>query len=435
MRALFWLLLLFVSAVTLALLAGNNQVMLTMYLPPNTAIDFSLNFALAAIICTFAILLILLRSASALRKLPQKARRWRIQQRERAMHAHMLDALSHYLAGRFARARKSAQHALRHESELYDTTGAHSEPADTPLPYRQQLRTQAHFIVAQSSHALQDQPARDQAMQQAQQEAASVRGETAQETRDGLHLRAASWLLDDHAPHQALQQLNALPQGASRRVQALRIKLKAARRLGQSKLALETGRTLVRHKAFSEEAGKAIMAKLASDMIASASDPQQLETFWKKLDKTERAQPDVALQAAQRMIALQGNIEQARIWLLPVWELYAAQPENLSPKQRSQLINALQSSDQAIDNTWLQRIEAAHLRAPQHAELQYLMGMACLQRQLWGKAQQLLTQATKGLQNDPALLRNAWRALARIAETRQDTAQASAAWKQAALVE
>ncbi len=55
MRALFWLLLLFVSAVTLALLAGNNQVMLTMYLPPNTAIDFSLNFALAAIICTFAI--------------------------------------------------------------------------------------------------------------------------------------------------------------------------------------------------------------------------------------------------------------------------------------------------------------------------------------------------------------------------------------------
>ena len=351
------------------------------------------------------------------------------------MHAHMLDALSHYLAGRFARARKSAQHALRHESELYDTTGAHSEPADTPLPYRQQLRTQAHFIVAQSSHALQDQPARDQAMHQAQQEAASVRGETAQETRDGLHLRAASWLLDDHAPHQALQQLNALPQGASRRVQALRIKLKAARRLGQSKLALETGRTLVRHKAFSEEAGKAIMAKLASDMIASASDPQQLETFWKKLDKTERAQPDVALQAAQRMIALQGNIEQARIWLLPVWELYAAQPENLSPKQRSQLINALQSSDQAIDNTWLQRIEAAHLRAPQHAELQYLMGMACLQRQLWGKAQQLLTQATKGLQNDPALLRNAWRALARIAETRQDTAQASAAWKQAALVE
>ena len=169
--------------------------------------------------------------------------------------------------------------------------------------------------------------------------------------------------------------------------------------------------------------------------IRDARDTSSLQQFWLSLDEDERAMPEVAIPATERLIELGGEAQQARAWLLPVWELYAAQPENLSPKQRSQLINALQSSDETIDNTWLQRIEAAHLRAPQHAELQYLMGMACLQRQLWGKAQQLLTQATKGLQNDPALLRNAWRALARIAETRQDTAQASAAWKQAALVE
>ena len=435
MRALFWLLLLFALAVTLALLTGNNQVMLTMYWPPNTAIDFSLNFALAALISVFAIILVLMRSASALRKLPQKARRWRILQRERAMHTHMLDALSHYLAGRFARARKSAQQALQHEAELYDTACEHAEPADTPLPYRQQLRTQAYFIIAQSSHSLQDVPARDQALQVAQQEAKTIRGETAQETRDGLHLRAASWLLDDHAPLQALQQLSALPQGASRRIQALRIKLKATRKLGQTKLALETGRTLVRHKAFSEGAGKVLMARLASDMIASANDPQQLETIWKKLDKAERAQPEVALQAALRMIELQGNIEQARIWLLPVWERFAKQPEDLPQKQRSQLISALQNSADVIDNNWLQRIEAAHLRMPHYADLQYLMGMVCLQRQLWGKAQQLLTQSTKGLQDDPTLLRNAWRALALIAESRQDSEQATAAWKQAALVD
>lgn len=435
MRALFWLLLLFALAVTLALLTGSNQVMLTLYWPPDKAIDFSLNFALAAIISAFVLLLVLLRSASALRQLPQKARRWRIGQRERAMHAHMLDALSHYLAGRFARARKSAQQALRHESELYDAAAGHAEPADSPLPYRQQLRTLAHFIIAQGSHALQDLPARDQAMQQAQQAAATVRGETAQETRDGLHLRCASWLLDDRAPQQALQQLNALPQGASRRIQALRIKLKAARKLGQTALALETGRALVRHKAFSEDAGQVLMAKLASDLIASACDPQQLEACWRKLDKSERAQPEVALQAAQRMIELQGSVEQTRDWLLPVWERFANQPESLGSNQRSQLINALQNSAEVIDNNWLQRIEAAHLRAPHHADLQYLMGMVCLQRQLWGKARQLLTQATAGLQQNPTLLRNAWRALALIAESHQDSEQASAAWKQAALVE
>lgn len=65
MRALFWLLLLFALAVTLALLTGSNQVMLTLYWPPNKAIDFSLNFALAAIISAFVLLLVLVRSASA----------------------------------------------------------------------------------------------------------------------------------------------------------------------------------------------------------------------------------------------------------------------------------------------------------------------------------------------------------------------------------
>ena len=63
------------------------------------------------------------------------------------------------------------------------------------------------------------------------------------------------------------------------------------------------------------------------------------------------------------------------------------------------------------------------------------MGMVCLQRQLWGKAQQLLGQAVRGLRDEPALLRNAWRALALLAEQRNDAEAASAAWKQAALTQ
>ena len=62
------------------------------------------------------------------------------------------------------------------------------------------------------------------------------------------------------------------------------------------------------------------------------------------------------------------------------------------------------------------------------------MGMACMKRQLWGKAQQFLSQATHGLQDEPELRRNAWRALAELAEERSDAAAAQQAWKQAALV-
>ena len=57
--------------------------------------------------------------------------------------------------------------------------------------------------------------------------------------------------------------------------------------------------------------------------------------------------------------------------------------------------------------------------------------MAFLSRQLWGKARQLLTQSVLGLQ-DTALRRNAWCALATLAEQRGDDAAAAEAYKQAA---
>ena len=74
---------------------------------------------------------------------------------------------------------------------------------------------------------------------------------------------------------------------------------------------------------------------------------------------------------------------------------------------------------ETLDGTWLARIEAAQQGRPRDANLQYLAGMACLSLQLWGKARQLLTQAAQGLQ-DTTLRRNAWRALALLAEQRED---------------
>jgi HemY protein len=435
MRALMWFLLLFALAVLLALLMGSNQPVVTIFWPPDKAIDFSLNFAVLALVALFLLAQMLLRASTLLRQLPQQARRWRMRQRERAMHGYLLDAMSHYIAGRFARARKSAQQALDQEAERQEGTTGSTE-GELSLPYRAQLRALAHFMVAQGSHALQDIPERDKSMQAAQEEAENARGNAAVETREGLRLRAARWLLDDHAPQQALEQLNTLPQGTTRRIQALRLRLQAARQLGRTELALETGRALVRHKAFSPEAGQVLMTRLASDTIASACDAEQLLHMCKQLEPTERSQPEVALLAAQRMLALEGDAERARAWLLPVWELYVQTPESLTDTQRSRLFSTLDGTgSNGIDTHWLERIEQAHLRNPHQPALQYLMGMVCLQRQLWGKAQQLLGQAVRGLTDEPTLRRNAWRALAFLAEQRNDTEAASAAWKQAALTQ
>ncbi|MEZ7827686.1 MAG: heme biosynthesis HemY N-terminal domain-containing protein [Brachymonas denitrificans] len=436
MRALLWLLVLFVLATLLALLAGNNQAVLTLYWSPTRAIDISLNMAILLLLGLFLLGHAVMRGISSLIQLPKDARRWRIQQKERALHGHLLDAMSHYLAGRFSRARQAGERALRQEESL---NGQQADPRDNVpaaqrLPYSTQLRALTHFIMAESSQAMQDGAQRDQHYAQALQAAQDTRTDIGVETREGIQLRATRWAIEDRQPAVALERLDALPQGTGRRVLALRHRLKAARQLGNTDLALDTARTLARHKAFTPEAGRVLVGRLIVDQLRSAFDLDQLQRIWMRLDREERAWPEVALAAARQLVSNGGTAAQARAWLLPVWERVAAGEETLTSTQRSAIVAALEPGLEDIDGDWLQRIEAAYQRYPNRADMQYLMGMACMKRQLWGKAQQFLSQATHGLQDEPELRRNAWRALAELAEERSDAAAAQEAWKQAALV-
>ena len=116
MRAALWLLALFGVAVAAALFAGNNQGTITLYWPPYR-IDFSLNMVVLLLVTSFVTVYAALRALAALLELPHQARRWRVQQKERAMHSAMLDALTHMLAGRFIRSRKAALSALVAKSQ------------------------------------------------------------------------------------------------------------------------------------------------------------------------------------------------------------------------------------------------------------------------------------------------------------------------------
>jgi HemY protein len=152
-----------------------------------------------------------------------------------------------------------------------------------------------------------------------------------------------------------------------------------------------------------------------------------LQRAWIGLEPGERLMPELAVHAAQRLATLGGDAQLAREWLLPVWERQAALDDTLKVK----LVGALEAGLDSLDGGWLARIEAAQRANPREATLQYLAGMACMKRQLWGKAQQLMSQAAVGLR-DPRLHRNAWRALALLAEERGDHEAAAAAWKRAA---
>ncbi len=424
MRAALWLMGLFAAAVALALFTGDNDGTVTIFWPPHR-VDLSVNLVLLLLVGLFVLLHLALRALTAALELPRQARRWRAQQRERATHTALLDAMTQYAAGRFLRARKAAEGALAREQALV-------EAGDAP-PHATALRALAHVTAAESAHALQDHATRDTHLDQALKTAAGPG--TAAELREGVLLRAARWSLNDRDPAGALARLEELPTGAQRRTAALRIKLKAARQHGRIADAMDTARLLAKHRAFSPEAARSLVHSLSAELIGQAHDPGQLQAVWDTLDPAERRTPELALRAAQRLLALGGDHAVARQWLHPVWDEMLALPESFSSAQRVRLARVLEAgmlaTGEASDQEWLARIETAAQANPRDPTLQYLAGMACLHRGLWGRAQMLLAQAARSLQDD-GLRRHAWRALAQLAEQRGDEAAAARAWKRAA---
>lgn len=423
MRAALWFLALFGMAVAIALFAGNNQGTITVFWPPYR-VDLSLNLVVLLLALLFLTLHAALRALAALFAIPGHARSWRIQHQERAMHVALLDTLSHLMAGRFIRARKAAEVVLARESAM-------TRSGET-LAYSGRLRALSHLLAAESAQSLQDKVAREAHFRKALEQAAR---RDAQETREGLQLRAARWALEDHDAQGALQWLDDLPQGASRRTIALRLRLKAARMARQTPQALETARLLAKHRAFSEVAAQGLLRGLALELVLTAYDPDQLQAVWNQLEAAEREIPEVAIEASSRMQKLGGDVDLARTWLLPIWERMVAQAGTLTDAQRISLIRVLESgfalASGAPEAAWLTRIEQAQMANPADSALQYLAGITCMRLQLWGKAQQLLKQSLPRLQ-DAGLERNAWAALAELAEQRGDAIASTQAWQNAA---
>ena len=429
MRAAFWLLALFVIAAAGALLAGNNQAIVTVFWPPQR-IDVSFNLMVLLLAGLFTLLYAALRALSAVFSLPLEARAWRAQQKERAMHSSLMDAMAHQLAGRYIRATKSAQNALAQEKSLARLTQDSGYANGHSASRSSLLQSLAHLLVAESGQALQNKVLRDQHLQLALQSSAPSH---AQEVREGVQLRAARWALDDSDASAALDALMQLPQGAARRTLALRLKLRANRQLRQTAQGLETARLLAKHRAFSPAAAQSIVRGLGLELLSDAHDPAQLQQAWNALDENERAMPELVVHAAARLVALHGDAELARSWLLLVWEQAMQAGSTSGDSLRIKLINVLVPGLDSLDAAWLARIEAAQQARPRDANLQYLAGMAALSHQLWGKARQWLSLSVLGLQ-DAGLHRSAWRALARLAEQRDDVAAAAEAYKQVALL-
>ena len=422
MRIALWLVGLFAVAAVVALFAGSNPGTVTLYWPP-LRVDLSLNLFLLGLAAAILVIYIAMRTLSVVISIPRQAKRWRLQHKERAIQRALLESLSHLFSGRLIRARKAAELVLSLEASVAGSGVA--------LAYADRLRSIAHLLAAESAHALQDRALRETHFQLALRQ---VLARDAQELRDGVQLRAARWAFDDRDAAKALEWLDQLPQGASRRTVALRLRFKAERLARHSLQALDMARLLTKHRAFSEVAGKSIARGLAIEHLGAARDPLQLLRAWDELEAVEQKIPEVAMLAAERLLDLGGDAARSRQWLLPIWNTMMGQDEAYNLSQRIRMVRILEagfaSADGSPDAQWLALIETAQMANPRDLPLQYLAAVVCMRLSLWGKAQQLFRQSLVQ-QQDAGLRRDAWRALAQLAERRQDHAAATHAYRQA----
>jgi HemY protein len=428
-RSVFWFLALAAVAVALALLVGGNQAIVSVFWHPYR-IDLSFNMVLLGALVAFALLHAALRGVALLRGLPQRAQRWRAQQHERALLAAVLDALAYQMSGRFVRARGAAQQALQQLQALQDH----------PLPHRDQAHVVAHLMAAESAHALGDRAARDLAL------AAAIAPEPARhapEAREGALIRAAAWAVRDQDPAAARRWLAELPQGAARRIQTLRVRLKLARVERDNPAALDMVRLLAKHKAFTPAVAGTLLRGLATDALRETHDGSRLWQVWRGLEASERQSPGLALVALDQWVTCQPNDlpsaeASAATWstedrllledaLRVAWDRYT----DLDDRQRQRLVLHLERALPGLDGRWLADVEQAQLQHPADVALQYLAGQVFLQRQLWGKAAHLLGLASARLPQGE-LARRAWCSVARLAEHKGDSTAALQAWKRAA---
>lgn len=405
MRGVIWLLLLAVVAVVAASLLGPNDGLVSVYWG-GWRTDLSLNLAVLLLLGVGAVLTLAVQALNSLVSLPRRARQWRALRRERAAEAALREALAEYFAGRYGRAQKAAQRAL----VLQDDADA--------LVGDARFRLLARLLAAGSLHRLQDRRRRDAMVERALSErpgtpAAAAAGD------DATRLLAAEWALDDRDAARALEMLDALPPGAARRTQALRLRLQAVRLARQPVEALRTARLLANHQAFSPLVAQTLLRSLAADALETAHDLQQLRRLWNQFDAHDRRDALVVARAAQRAVPL-GGADDARQWLRPFWDRLAELPR----EERDAIALALADAREGIGSDWLPRLESAAQAFGHEPAVVVAVGLALAERQLWGKARALLEQAAASPGLAASLRRRAWRVLAALARDEGDEARA-----------
>jgi HemY protein len=396
MRWLTSALLLAVLAAVVALIlhinAGNVAFLVHPY-----RVDVSLNLFIVALVVLLAFVYWAARAIQKVADFPEQVRLYRARREEVGGQQALVEAVRSLLEGRFARAEKAARSAQSSGT----TAGV------------------AALIGARAAHRMQEFERRDEWLHRAE-------GDRAMQTAR-LVTSAEMWT-EQRENDAALDAIDRLQGAGARHIHATRIALNANLQSGRWDDALKAVRLLEKRNALHPVLARKLKhATYRELMLAQRHDPAALESSWRRLPQADREMPEIALEGARLLnVAGRGHlaaevIETALGKSPAAWDEMAERL--LDEYARAQAFPARSQLERA--EAWLAQ---APPRGPIRAALLRTAGLICLREQLWGKSKGYLQESLTEASHPSTFL-----ALARLADTVGDEADAARQYREAAL--
>jgi HemY protein len=394
MRLFIWLLILFATAIGLALVARFNPGNVVLFYPPYR-VDLSLNFFLLLLAALFLLTYGLVKAIRTTQKMPQRVALYRKDKRERAGNLALRDALKALFEGRFGHSEKAAARAA-----------LSSENAGL-----------AALIGARAAHRMRQSARRDVWL-------SKVDGDPALKT--ARLMTAIELLVDEHQPEAALDAVNELNASGTRHIHALRLALKAHQRANNWPEVLRLTRLLDRNQALHPALSRRLQELAYEDLLSNkAHDAEAVRRVWASIPSEDRVKPFVAVRAADAFNA-RGLHDEARIVV----------EKALAVEWDDRLVCAYRQSAAAEGSAALlaqiERCEAWAGQRPADPELALTLGTLCLKQKLWGKAQRHLEQALSDAAGSKTV-RESHLKLAQLHESLNHPEEAAAHYRQCAL--
>lgn len=394
MRIFLWLLILFATAIGLAVTAHFNAGNVVFFYPPYR-VDLSLNFFLLLALLLFFLLNMILAAIRSTRELPGKVAAYRKEKREREGNRAVREALKALFEGRFGHAEKAAKRAAE-------------SPANLGL---------AALIGARAAHRMRQSERRDAWL-------ASIEGDNALKT--ARLMTTIELLVDEHRPELALEAVQELNISGTRHIHALRLALKANQRAKKWPEVLRLVRSLDKHNALHPALSRRLRELSYEDLLCDRShDVESIQRVWGMIPSADRVQPFVAVRAAGAFNA-KGLHDDARIVV----------EEALAAEWDERLIRAYRASAGVEGSpallSQIDRCENWQRERPADAELALTLGALCLRQKLWGKAQRHLEQALSDA-TEASLVREAHLKLGQLHDALGNAEDAASHYRQCAM--